>query len=443
MFSERLPTPVKKPTTILLNKNLCKMLGLNPMYLTPDYLSGNTIPESTTPIAQAYAGHQFGHFTILGDGRAILIGEQLVDDILYDIQLKGPGRTRYSRSGDGRATLSSMLREYIISEAMYHLNIPTTRSLAVVETGETVLREQPNKGAILARVSKAHIRVGTFQFAALKEMNHVKALADYTIERLHPSCKDGENPYIELLETVINKQAELIAKWQSVGFIHGVMNTDNMSIACESIDYGPCAFMDTYHAKTVFSSIDSGGRYSYENQPNLAQWNLARFAETLMPLFDPDKKKALLIAQTLIESYTSKYKNHWLRLFSSKIGLTYHDESLINELLTLMERYKLDFTNTFRALSENDFHNDKLEDWLIKWNKEIIDYDMMKQYNPTTIPRNHKVDEALKAAEQSNYKPLKALLLATSSPFDYNEVSDEFTLAPLKHEEILKTYCGT
>jgi len=308
MFSERQPTPVKAPELVVLNEELCQRLGLNNIYLTAADLSGNSLNEARS-FAQAYAGHQFGHFTILGDGRAIILGEHLTpDNQLFDIQLKGSGRTRYSRSGDGRATLSSMLREYIISESMYALGIPTTRSLSVIKTGESVIREKNNKGAILTRIAKSHIRVGTFQFAAIGDINQVKSLADYTINRLYPTLENREDKYLSFLYQVIEEQASLIAKWQSVGFIHGVMNTDNMSIAGETIDYGPCAFMDNYNEATVYSAIDQNGRYAYKNQPVIGQWNLARFAETLLPLLHEDENEALRIANLAIDSYTSTYE---------------------------------------------------------------------------------------------------------------------------------------
>jgi len=441
MFTDRRPTPVKEPVFIILNKALCHTLGLNPTYLTPDYFSGNSLVDASRPIAQAYAGHQFGHFTVLGDGRAILLGEQNTpDNLIYDIQLKGAGPTRYSRAGDGRATLSSMLREYIISEAIYHLNIPTTRSLAVVSTGEQVLRERSYKGGILTRVSLAHIRVGTFQYAAMK--GHVKALADYTIERLYPTCKDAENPYIALLDHVINRQAELIALWQSVGFIHGVMNTDNMSVAGETIDYGPCAFMDEYHKNTIFSSIDQGGRYAYSNQPILAQWNLARFAETLLPLIHENSDKAISLAEELINNFMTNYTRAYYERFKHKLGMDHINKSIIDELLEILEKNQMDFTNTFVNLSNPEYDNPHLSEWLIKWRKEVIDYQVMKKVNPQIIPRNHMVDQALKDAEAGDLELFNTLLKALQKPFEQATVS-KFTLPPSDNERIKYTYCGT
>ncbi|MCH4891119.1 YdiU family protein [Acidaminobacter sp. JC074] len=442
MFSEIYPTPVKAPEMVVLNEDLCQDLGLKSMYLTPADLSGNDLNQSQ-PYAQAYAGHQFGHFTILGDGRAIILGEHLTpNNILMDIQLKGSGRTRFSRSGDGRATLSSMLREYIISEAMYALNIPTTRSLAVVKSGETVMREKPNQGAILTRISKGHIRVGTFQFAAMSDIEDLKALADYSIDRLYPTIK-GPEPYLQLLNKVIDEQALLIAKWQSIGFIHGVMNTDNMSIAGETIDYGPCAFMDTYHEATVYSAIDTQGRYAYKNQPIIGQWNIARFAETLMPLLDEDENKALQLANKAVEAYMIKHKHYWHQLFSKKIGLLDSPRPLIHKLLSLMQEHKLDFTNTFASLSNPDFEDERLASFLKEWRTFDIDYDLMKQTNPRVIPRNHLVDQALKAADKNDFKPFKSLMKILKDPYNYDIEEVQYTNQPQPHERVLRTYCGT
>ncbi len=443
MFSERQPTPVKAPELVILNEELCQRLGLNNIYLTAADLSGNSLNEAK-PFAQAYAGHQFGYFTILGDGRAIILGEHLTpDNQLFDIQLKGSGRTRYSRSGDGRATLSSMLREYIISESMYALGIPTTRSLSVIKTGESVIREENNKGAILTRIAKSHIRVGTFQFAAIGDINQVKSLADYTINRLYPTLENEEDKYLKFLYQVIEEQASLIAKWQSVGFIHGVMNTDNMSIAGETIDYGPCAFMDNYNEATVYSAIDHNGRYAYKNQPAIGQWNLARFAETLLPLLHEDEKEALRIANLAIDSYTSTYQIYWRKIFSHKIGLNNAPITLINKLLQAMSEHHLDFTNTFSNISNKNYINDNISDFLKEWRTFDIDYNLMKETNPIVIPRNHLVDQALKAAEQNDLKPFKELMKVLSQPFNYDLNINRYLKEPNEDERVTKTYCGT
>lgn len=365
-FSKQDPTDVKNPKLVVLNKSLAESLGLDIDYLKNDdgvaVLAGNRTPNEAYPISQAYAGHQFGHFTILGDGRAILIGEHIDKKReRFDIQLKGSGRTPYSRGGDGRAALGPMLREYIISEAMHGLNIPTTRSLAVVTTGEGVFREAKLPGAILTRVSSSHIRVGTFQYAAkyLGEED-LQLLADYTILRHYPDIISDDDRYLSFLKEVINRQAKLIAKWQLVGFIHGVMNTDNMLISGETIDYGPCAFMDAYDPETVFSSIDIHGRYAYKNQPVFASWNLARFAETLISLLDENEEIALEMANEALSNFNVLYKKYWLDGMRRKIGLFNEkpeDESLINELLGIMEKYKADYTNTFRSLTLDDLEN--------------------------------------------------------------------------------------
>ncbi|MFZ4586704.1 MAG: protein adenylyltransferase SelO, partial [Candidatus Methylopumilus universalis] len=361
-FAEQLPVKVSNPKLILLNEPLLKSLGLDKEALSREawgnIFSGNELPEKANPIAEAYAGHQFGHFAILGDGRAVLLGEHVnPDGDHFDIQFKGSGQTPYSRRGDGRAALGPMLREFIISEAMFALKIPTTRSLAVVTTGESVMRDEVLPGAILTRVAKSHIRVGTFQFAStLNDINKLKALADYTIDRHYPECKSKDNPYLAFLNAVIERQALLISQWMHVGFIHGVMNTDNMSISGETIDYGPCAFMDHYHPETVFSSIDRHGRYAYANQPPIAQWNLARFAETLIPLIDHNTDKSIELASQSVNNFSDQFQKAWLRGMREKLGLFNEGPNnieLINELLVLMQRNKADYTLTFRHLSSD------------------------------------------------------------------------------------------
>ena len=361
-YSKQKPSSVPNPQLVAFNYSLAKELKLDIDYLTSkegvEILSGNKVLEGTTPIAQAYAGHQFGYFTILGDGRAVLLGELITPKgERLDIQLKGSGETPYSRGGDGKASLGPMLREFIISEAMHGLNIPTTRSLAVVETGETVIRERLLPGAVLTRIASSHIRVGTFQYvASYGSTEELRSLADYAIERHYKELVNEDNKYLKFLKAVIEKQADLISKWQLVGFIHGVMNTDNITISGETIDYGPCAFMDTYNPNTVFSSIDRGGRYAYGNQPNIGAWDLARFAESLLPLLSENKDQAINLAQEGISEYPEIFKKKWLAGMRAKLGLfneEVEDEALINELLSLMERYKADFTNTFRALTIN------------------------------------------------------------------------------------------
>ena len=465
-YSKVNPTPVKSPELVILNIPLALSLGLNPELLEKkegvDVLGGNHVLEGTTPIAQAYAGHQYGGFTMLGDGRAILLGEQITPKgERFDIQLKGPGETPYSRAGDGRAAIGPMLREYIISEAMYSLGIPTTRSLAVVTTGETVYRQTKQPGAILTRVASSHIRVGTFQFAAeFGTVDNLKAIADYTLERHFPEYKLQSNPYLYLLKEVINRQAALIAKWQLVGFIHGVMNTDNMTISGETIDYGPCAFMDTYDPKTVFSSIDRFGRYAYVNQPYIGGWNLARFADALLPILHEDRDKAIEMAQEAISNFTDIYHSHWMRGMRSKLGIFNEegqDEPLIENLLSLMHKYKADFTNTFRALTIQKlegaeiFESSGFKEWHELWQARLDrqqdarekSYELMRNSNPSVIPRNHRVEAALEAASNGNYDVMKKLLNALSNPFAYTTEQEEYTSLPTGNSCDYRTFCGT
>jgi uncharacterized protein YdiU (UPF0061 family) len=439
-FSLQSPTPVRSPRLVIINQLLADYLGLNSAALTTaqgaSVLAGNKMPAGALPIAEAYAGRQFGHFTMLGDGRAVLIGEQLTPDgQRFDIQLKGSGRTPYSRGGDGRAALGPMLREYIMSEAMHALGIPTTRSLAVVLTGEAIIRENILPGAVLTRIARSHIRVGTFEYAAkwgTKE--DVKILADYTIERHYRSAKEASNPYLSLLQEVIKCQAALIAKWQLAGFIHGVMNTDNMAVSGETIDYGPCAFMDSYDPATVFSSIDVRGRYAYGNQPSIGVWNLARFAETLLALLDQDQDKAAQRAQDELIKYEDIYHNNWLRSFRQKLGLFNEepeDKELAEELLVIMHKYAADYTNTFRALTLNKltdaalFTTEEFANWHGKWQKRLdrqqqtkdISRQLMQKSNPAIIPRNHRVEEALAAAvENQDYSVMERLLKVLADP---------------------------
>lgn len=465
-FTKKGPSHVKAPSLVKLNNSLAKELGLNIDALKSSdgvaILSGNKIPEGSIPLAQAYSGHQFGHFTLLGDGRALLLGEHITPKgERVDIQLKGSGRTPYSRGGDGRAALGPMLREYIISEAMHALNIPTTRSLAVTKTGEAVIRETYLKGAVLTRIASSHIRVGTFQYARnWGTVEDVKKLADYTLKIHYKEIENEENPYLSLLKGVIKRQAELITKWQLVGFIHGVMNTDNMTISGETIDYGPCAFMDTYDPETVFSSIDINGRYAYKNQPNMAVWNLARFAETLLPLLSADKDEAIKLAEDALSDFSEIFENNWLSGMRAKLGIFNEeagDEELIKNLLSIMQKYKADYTNTFRLLTLGDLDNteiftsEEFKEWYKMWQERLSRQDesnelskkLMKSSNPAVIPRNHRVEEALEAAENGDYSVMDKLLDVLISPFDYSKAQEEYAKLPKPSSCRYKTYCGT
>lgn len=458
--------PVQEPKLVILNEQLASKLGLNGLSLQSEEaileFAGNKEPVGSLPLAQAYAGHQFGHFNMLGDGRAILLGEHITpDNERVDIQLKGAGRTPFSRGGDGRAALGPMLREYIISEAMHALGIPTTRSLAVVTTGEMIMREQALQGAILTRVASSHLRVGTFQYAARWGMKkELQALADYAIQRHYPELQNEEQRYTKLLEAVIEKQAELIAKWQLVGFIHGVMNTDNMTISGETIDYGPCAFMDQYKPSTVFSSIDANGRYAYQNQPNMALWNLARFAESLLLLMDPDSAQAIKIAEQTLQRFPQLYEANWLAGMRLKLGIITEetqDLALIDELLQWMEVNEADYTNTFRALTLGQFEDNALfqletfKQWQNKWQErlqrqpqsaELVQL-TMRQHNPAIIPRNHRVEEALDAANEGNLLPLQQLLEVLTQPFAYTTEQEKYAALPPATSCTYRTFCGT
>ncbi|MGG1401242.1 YdiU family protein [Bacillus salipaludis] len=466
-FTSQNLNPVRSPNLIIINGPLAKSLGLNVERLQSEdgiaVLAGNRIPEGGFPLAQAYAGHQFGHFTMLGDGRALLLGEQITPQgERYDIQLKGSGRTRYSRGGDGRAALGPMLREYIISEAMNALGIPTTRSLAVVETGETIARETYLPGAILTRVAASHIRVGTFQFAAKwGSDDDLRILADYTIKRHYPDIEVNENQYLSLLNAVIKRQAELVAKWQLVGFIHGVMNTDNMTISGETIDYGPCAFMDTYDPETVFSSIDVQGRYAYGNQPYMAGWNLARFAETLLPLLHENQEEAVKIAQDAISGYMDLYQKNWLAGMREKVGIFNEEEqdaTLVEDLLKIMQQYQADYTNTFRALTIEKMEDTPLNGtpeftlWHEKWQarrgrqeeSKESSLELMRNSNPAVIPRNHRVEEALEAAvNEGDLSVMEKLLNVLSRPYEYSTEQEEFCSLPAPSNLPYRTFCGT
>ncbi|MDR7870125.1 MAG: YdiU family protein [Tissierellaceae bacterium] len=459
--------PVVSPSLVVLNNDLAESLGLNIKALNSlegiAVLAGNIAPKGALPITQAYSGHQFGYFTMLGDGRALLLGEHITPGgNRFDIQLKGSGRTPFSRGGDGRAALGPMLREYIISEAMDGLGIPTTRSLAVVSTGEKIIRDTVLPGAILTRVAQSHIRFGTFQYISkYGSEEDLKELADYTIKRHFPSIENEKYKYILFLKEVIKRQAKLVAKWQVVGFIHGVMNTDNMLISGETIDYGPCAFMDTYDPETVFSSIDTYGRYAYGNQPTIAVWNLSRFAETLLPLIDDDIDEALKIANKAIADFSQIYDKLWKNGMRKKLGMLKEeseDESIIVELLSIMKKYKSDFTNTFRALTLGDlceddlFLSDEFKLWKEKWdsrlNKEEKSKEdilhLMKENNPAVIPRNHRVEEALDAAvTRGDYGVMDQLLKVLANPYEYSIQQKEYTTLPPKSNKPYRTFCGT
>ena len=464
-FKENIkPTPVHDPELVILNEELASTLNLDfsktDKKKLAEIFSGNSIPEETNTIAQAYAGHQFGHFTMLGDGRAVLLGEHLVNnDNRFDIQFKGSGRTSFSRGGDGRAALGPMLREYIISEAIHSLNIPTTRSLAVVKTGEKVVRENLLQGAILTRVASSHLRVGTFQYiAATQNIENLNTLVDYTINRHYPEIKTSNSKALDLLNLVMEKQCQLVINWMRVGFIHGVMNTDNMAISGETIDYGPCAFMDHYDPKTVFSSIDKFGRYAFSNQPPITKWNLARFAECLIPLIDKNEDTAIKLATDLIDNFQNIYENKWLNMMRDKLGLfgeDKNDKKLINDLFNWMEKNKADYTNTFCNLmdinSDEIYKNNDFINWKNEWKKRSElnnstkekQIKLMKKNNPTVIPRNHKVEEALAEADKGSLDKMKKLLAILKNPYDnQNNIQEYQTPAPSNNEKY-QTFCGT
>ena len=466
MSSQLTPIPVENPKLTIFNHGFSKELGLDFSSLNNNQIasifSGNLLPKESKCIAQAYAGHQFGYFTMLGDGRAILIGEHLSkNNKRFDIQFKGSGKTPYSRNGDGRAALGPMLREYIVSEAMHSLGIPTTRSLAVVKTGENVIRETPLPGAILTRVAASHIRVGTFQYVtATEDEKNLKTLFDYTIDRHYPKIKDSKTPAIDLLKIVMEKQIKLVVDWMRVGFIHGVMNTDNMTISGETIDYGPCAFMDAYDPETVFSSIDHNGRYAYFNQPGIAKWNLAKFAETLLPLIDKNKDKAIKIVTEIINNFGEIYKKNWLEMMRKKLGLIEkknNDEKLIKDLLSLLHEQKADYTNTFCSLMNENVQNDKIFnnkefiDWHQKW-KECLaknnnsteeSLKLMRSVNPIVIPRNHKVEEVLEAANKDDLNPFHDFLKVLEKPYENQIKNNNYQSPAPPSEKKYQTFCGT
>ncbi len=464
-WADAKPTPVGEPKLVVFNAPLAAALGLDPDALNVPHgariFAGNVLPEGARPIAQAYAGHQFGHFTALGDGRAILLGEQRTSSgTLMDVQLKGGGPTRFSRRGDGRAALGPMLREYIISEAMHALDVPTTRSLAVVTTGEPVYRESVLQGAVLTRVAASHIRVGTMEWAAAqKDTAALEALSHYTRARHYPELADMADPHLILLDAIVDRQARLIAKWQLVGFIHGVMNTDNMALSGETIDYGPCAFMDAYDPATVFSSIDHGGRYAFGNQPGIALWNLARLAEGMLPLFDSNEDKAIARATESLERFDVLFARHWLNGMRSKLGLfteEAEDLSLAQDMFAWMHRHSADFTNTFRALTTaSPLPSTEPDPDMAAWTQrldhrrsrqpqsrmEVVE--LMRRHNPAVIPRNHLVEEALAAVTTvGDVSVLDSLLDVLRSPFDVMDRPAKF-IEPGEAGRPYRTFCGT
>lgn len=466
LYTLNKPTPVADPKLVLFNTDLSNEMGIffsdfkhNEL---ADLFSGNRIPPAIEFFSQAYAGHQYGNFTVLGDGRAHIFGEHVTkDNQRLDILFKGSGKTPYSRSGDGRAAIGPMLREYLISEAMHGLGVATTRSLAVVTTGEMIQREQLLPGAILTRVASSHIRVGTFEFAAaLHNFSTLEKLLNYAVGRHFPHIKTNKNVALEFLKQVMQLQADLIVNWMRVGFIHGVMNTDNMAISGETLDYGPCAFMDAYDPNTVFSSIDINSRYSYANQPSIAQWNLARLAEALLPLICSDTKKSAVIAQDTIKEFSAIINYKWLTMMRAKLGLetSYReDKKLIHDLLDWMHINNADYTNTFRDLSEIETTDNALYkkksfiDWNERWHSRIklekkpIEQclSLMRQSNPVIIPRNHKVEQALSEAHSGNYDSIKKFISVVKDPYKDTQSLDPYKTMPKPEERIYQTFCGT
>lgn len=465
LYTPYQPAPAPDPKTVLLNQNLAAKLGLDPGWLPSqdalDFFSGHSPAKDYSPIAMAYAGHQFGGFSPqLGDGRAALIGEFVdIQGIRHDVHLKGSGRTTYSRGGDGKAALRAVLKEYIFSESLAALGIPTTRSLAAITTGETVMRQQPHPGAILVRTAKSHIRVGTFQYARLmQDETALKALADYTIERLYPDI-DAANPYAELLARVTRKQAKLVAKWMSFGFIHGVMNTDNMAISGETIDFGPCAFMESFHADQVFSSIDRRGRYAWNKQPEMALWNLTRFAESLLPVLHKDEEKAVKIAETELAKFSDTFSQNFNALMLAKLGLGADSKpNIITDTLSLLSNGSLDFTLFFRRLTDKTSGASQQaflalfpeistgKTWLKSWRENLGGADnlaQMQTLNPIYIPRFTQLETALTAAEQGNMEPFSQLLETVKAPFDEHDKWDDLATPTQGANAQIQTFCET
>ncbi len=466
------PEPVEGPKLLKFNEKLAGELRIEVDLSDPDRLAatlaGNVVPQGATPLAMAYAGHQFGNFVPqLGDGRAILLGE-VIDEhgMRRDIQLKGAGPTPFSRRGDGRAALGPVLREYVVSEAMAALGIPATRALAAVATGEQVYRETVEQGAVFVRVAASHVRVGTFQFFAARGDNDgIKALADYVIDRHYPELKTAENRYAALLQAVAFRQAELIARWLGVGFVHGVMNTDNMTISGETIDFGPCAFLDEYHQMKVFSSIDHGGRYAYRNQPGIGQWNIARLAECLLPVIDEDQDKAVDVANTVLKEFGERFQTAWIAVFRAKLGLQTEvdgDGELVQNLLSVMQEAEADFTLVFRGLADAADGADerflaqfsdpsKAAEWLKSWRERLAQEgeadagraDAMHAVNPAVIPRNHRIQEAISAANYGDFSFFERLLQALEKPYEERPEFADYMTPPTPDERVTRTFCGT
>lgn len=456
-YSKETPERAIDPELVVWNKTLFHELNIDHSYEEElkQVLVGNNIHEASVPFAQAYAGHQFGHFTMLGDGRAILLGEHLTEDNeRFDIQLKGAGPTRYSRRGDGRATLKSMLREFLISEAMHHLGIPSSRSLAIIKTGNDVYRETKHDGAVLTRVMKSHLRVGTFEFAnRYCSIDELRVLVDYTIERLYPNIKNDVRPIESFYLQVVEQQISLICHWMRIGFVHGVMNTDNTSISGETFDFGPCAFINRYDPNKVFSSIDSAGRYAFGYQASVLKWNMARFLESILPLLDSNTEKAMDRAKELFETFDASWQEAYTNMMLSKLGWkekTPLKIQLINELLRLMEKHQLDYTNTFAELSydisfsSSPFEHPEMKLWKEQWDKTHANKQIMLVNNPVYIPRNHLVEEALSLASVGDMSDFLNLLEVLKNPYEYNEEYYKFTNPPEKEfEGSYQTYCGT
>lgn len=456
-YSKQLPTPVSAPKIVAVNTALAADLGIDPADLTADVLAGNAIPDGADPIALVYAGHQFGGWNPqLGDGRAVLLGEVVGKDGRRDIQLKGSGPTMFSRNGDGRAVIGAVLREYLVSEAMFALGVPTTRALAAVTTGDQVLREGYQPGAILTRVAQSHIRVGTFQyFYSRKDVDGLQSLADYVIARHYPDAAKADNPVIAMLAAIVERQAKLVAKWMTFGFIHGVMNTDNMAVSGETIDYGPCAFMDVFDHATVFSSIDRQARYAWNNQPKIAHWNLSQLAQSLMPILDGDEDAVVAQLQTALDPFGDIFTAAYFDGFGAKLGIStvkVDDHVLINDLLDLMAVNSIDFTLFFRHLTHDltaaraMFTDQKSYDgWFGRWQTRTTSDSaaLMATANPVFIPRNHRIEEAIEAANIGNYTPFEKLHAVLANPYTLQPDNAELEAAPTDAEIVHATFCGT
>ncbi|MEP2026364.1 MAG: protein adenylyltransferase SelO family protein [Reichenbachiella sp.] len=456
-YEDQVPISVAHPELLCFNDSLAQDLKIDEDFSNPDLtkniLSGKQVLKNTNPIAQAYAGHQFGQFTMLGDGRAVLLGEQVVDGNRFDVQLKGSGITKYSRRGDGRATLSSMLREYLMSEAMFYLGVKTTRSLAVVKTGEPVYREKIFDGGVLTRIAQSHIRVGTFEYARFYT-GQLETFTKYVIERHDPDLLRHDNYALEFLKNVIDRQIDLIVDWMRVGFIHGVMNTDNMSIAGETIDYGPCAFMNTYHPKTVFSSIDRQGRYAFGNQPHIAHWNLSILANSILPLIAKNEKEAVASAEAVLHTFPDEFARRYSAMMCAKLGITHSESSdnqLVDDLLALLAKHSIDYTNFFVSLRYDSIDNRLLADqtfmtWHSRWQKAFNrsankedGLAFMDQNNPIIIPRNHLIEESLSDAIAGNMFTFNNLLQKLSKPYAHQDTQQ----VPTGYDQNYQTFCGT